>query len=363
MVCNEYAKNTDESVATANLPAINEQKTVVKEMRNAFNKIIKVNKPEKFDARLTTAREHSHALKVYFTVADGVGDYISKALQKFFQEEIIRKLEEQFDVLCEEMITALKPENLDIEGASTHIQKYAPNVSASVIKDLFNDISKASDRKAHVVYKALNKSKVDYDKKNVDEPKKTLTKFVTQIEKKEVDKIKTNQVKYQQFIAGIKNEEAKRFYLTYYSGELKKSIEFSEMFTNFINFAQNVCGVTIEETNDNRKEFLVKIDKDKSLSVDFDELNQFFDTYVDLKGKKIKLDMATGGSVASEHRPAKVIMEVLEDFDEDSYLNKVEGILKKGNVRDFEIPDGKIITFGKDPASDVVILADDIDFK
>jgi hypothetical protein len=93
-VCDDYQKNTDEAFAIANLPAINEQKNVVKEMRNAFNKIIKVNHPDKFDARLKTSREHSHSLKVYFTVADGVNDFISKALAKFFQEEIIKKLEE-----------------------------------------------------------------------------------------------------------------------------------------------------------------------------------------------------------------------------------------------------------------------------
>ena len=93
-VCDEYQKTTDEAFAVSNLPAINEQKSVVKEMRTAFNKIIKVNQPEKFDARLKTSREHSHSLKVYFTVADGVNDYISKTLAKFFQEEIIKKLEE-----------------------------------------------------------------------------------------------------------------------------------------------------------------------------------------------------------------------------------------------------------------------------
>ena len=112
------------------------------------------------------------------------------------------------------------------------------------------------------------------------------------------------------------------------------------MFSNFINFVDNVCGIKIEESNDNRKEFLVKIDKDKSLTVDFGELNDFFDEYVDLAHKNIKLDMTKNANPKSEFAPVKVTMEVLEDFDEDNEMKNVAGILKKGDTKPLEIADG-----------------------
>ena len=283
-------------------------------------------------------------------------------MAKFFQDEIIKKLEEQFDVLCEEMINLLKPEVIDVDGGATHIQKYAKNVRLEEIKNLLNDISKVKDRKTHVVVNELNKTKVTYEKK-ADEPKKTLTKFVTQVEKKELEKIKTYQVKYAEFTKTITNPEARRFFLTYYSGELKNKVDFAEMFSNFINFVENVCGIKIEETNENRKEFLIKIDKDKSLTVDFGELNDFFNEYVDIANKNIKLDMAKGNNAPSQFPPLKVRMEVLEDFDAESSLNQVACILRKKDIKELEVPDGKIVTFGKDATNDVVILADDIDVK
>ena len=75
-------------------------------------------------------------------------------------------------------MNVLKPEVIDIDGGATHIQKYAKNVRLEEIKNLLNDISKVKDRKTHVVVKDLNATKVTFDKK-ADEPKKTLTKFVT----------------------------------------------------------------------------------------------------------------------------------------------------------------------------------------
>lgn len=162
-------------------------------------------------------------------------------------------------------------------------------------------------------------------------------------------------------MAAISNSEARRFFLTYYSGETKAKVEFSEMFSNFINFVENVCGIKIEESNENRKEFLVKIDKDKSLTVDFGELNDFFNQYVNLANKEIKLDMVKGTNPVSQFPPVKVVMEVLEDFESGNDMKEVAGILKKGDKKEIEIPDGKIISFGKDPLCDVQILAEDID--
>ena len=131
--------------------------------------------------------------------------------------------------------------------------------------------------------------------------------------------------------------------MTYYSGELKNKVDFSEMFSNFINFVDNVCGIKIEESNENRKEFLVSIDKDKSLTVDFNELNDFFNEYVDIANKNIKLEMAKGNNAPSIYPPVKVRMVVVEDFEADSDLSKVSGILTKGDIKEIEIPDGKII--------------------
>lgn len=54
------------------------------------------------------------------------------------------------------------------------------------------------------------------------------------------------------------------------------------MFPFFINFIENTIDVKIENNNDNRKEFISKIDKDKSNSIELDEINSFFDNYVSL---------------------------------------------------------------------------------
>ena len=69
------------------------------------------------------------------------------------------------------MITVLKPEIIDVEGGSTHIQQYAPNVDREVIKNLLNEIAKIKDRKTHVIVKDLQTSKTAVEKKK-DEPTK-----------------------------------------------------------------------------------------------------------------------------------------------------------------------------------------------
>ena len=60
-------------------------------------------------------------------------------------------------------------------------------------------------------------------------------------------------------------------------------------------------------------------------------------------------------------------MHVLEDFDEDlessADKRKTLGILKAGQEREFELNDNQLVTFGKDPINDIVILLDDIDDK
>ena len=61
------------------------------------------------------------------------------------------------------------------------------------------------------------------------------------------------------------------------------------MFPFFINFIENTIGIKIENNNDNRKEFISKIDKDKSNSIELDEINSFFDNYVSLENKTVTL--------------------------------------------------------------------------
>ena len=98
-----------------------------------------------------------------------------------------------------------------------------------------------------------------------------------------------------------------------------------EVFRYFLNFIKNACpGITVEDTPDNKKEFLTKIDEDKSLSVDFDELNNFFDSYINIAAGKVNLSMASGtGNAKSSFAPIKFKLEVLEDFEDGSEMHEV----------------------------------------
>jgi hypothetical protein len=162
----------------------------------------------------------------------------------------------------------------------------------------------------------------------------------------------------------LTNKEAKRYYLTYYSGDNKKNIDFAAVFSTLVNYIKNVTGIQIEETNENRKEFLTKIDENKNLAVDLDELNKFFNMYINIEKKEVRLDMAgVHGNAPSEHAVIKLKMKVVEDFAEFDPRSDTEGILKKGEEKEFEIPDGKILEFGRDPVSDHLIPLDEIDLK
>lgn len=52
-------------------------------------------------------------------------------------------------------------------------------------------------------------------------------------------------------------------------------------------------------------------------------------------------------------------MEVVYDFPEDSEYHELEGIPKKDDVMNFELTDGKSVTFGRNPICDVSIPIDD----
>lgn len=180
-VCKEYEQTTDTAIIREKLSAIKEQRNVIKQLREAFKDIIKVNQPSQFNARLMKSQEHGHVLKTYFTVADGVNDYISKALAKFFEDHITRKLKEQFELVCEEMLNIVKIDKMDIEAASDRLRQLTNDtVELKEIISLLNEINKnkVEDRKKHVVVKKLIDSKNAYAKK-ADEPQKTLIKFKT----------------------------------------------------------------------------------------------------------------------------------------------------------------------------------------
>lgn len=86
------------------------------------------------------------------------------------------------------MIEILKPDIIDIEGGTNHLSKFAPNIPEDAIKNVLNDISKAKDKKQHVIFKDLHKKKEVVAKK-VDEPEKQVTKLKTKDFKKDYAKI------------------------------------------------------------------------------------------------------------------------------------------------------------------------------
>jgi hypothetical protein len=143
----------------------------------------------------------------------------------------------------------------------------------------------------------------------------------------------------------LTNNEARRYYLTYYSGVNKKNIDFAAVFSTFVNYIKNVTHFNIEEKDDNRKEFLTKIDDNKNLAVELNELNEFFNDYINLELKEVNLNMVgVHGNEPSKHVTIKVKMIVISDFaDKNDPRSETEGILKKDVEKEFEIPDGKII--------------------
>jgi hypothetical protein len=48
---------------------------------------------------------------------------------------------------------------MEIEGGSEQLQRYAKNIPLETIKKILNDINKAKDKRTHVIYKDLIKSK------------------------------------------------------------------------------------------------------------------------------------------------------------------------------------------------------------
>lgn len=74
------------------------------------------------------------------------------------------------------MITAIENESIDILGATQRIKEIAVNASEESIKNVLNDISKASDKKKHVVFKTLMDKRATLLKKK-EEPNLAMKKF------------------------------------------------------------------------------------------------------------------------------------------------------------------------------------------
>lgn len=102
-------------------PILDEEQKTVEDIRKVFYNVIKTHKPEKFQARLTEGRDQSHNLKVQFCVADCVTNMIQQNLISFFQDKIIEKLKNQFDLLCDEMIRAISVDEIQVEGATQRL--------------------------------------------------------------------------------------------------------------------------------------------------------------------------------------------------------------------------------------------------
>ena len=139
----------------------------------------------------------------------------------------------------------------------------SPKTPENVIKNLLSDISKANPRTKHALYKNLHETKQKYEKEGEKMLQQQVTKSVTQAQKKEVNKIIQTQEKFKKGIEPLTNPIAKSFFLTYYSGTtLKKNYNVDEIFRYMINFIMNESNgkILIEETPENKKEFLIKID-------------------------------------------------------------------------------------------------------
>jgi len=169
------------------------------------------------------------------------------------------------------------------------------------------------------------------------------------------------QKKYNDMLKDLTNIDARRFFYAYYSGEIKKSLEFATMFTYFVNFIRNVCELDIEESDENRKELMLLIDSDRNLSIDMKELNAFFEGYVNLDNKEVRLKLAKKLNIKSEFPTVNLKVEVLFDFEEGDERLKISGILKKDDVLNLPIPEGNIVEFGKAGTCKVWIPDNDLD--
>lgn len=70
-----------------------------------------------------------------------------------------------------------------------------------------------------------------------------------------------------------------------------------EAFSQAIYLSDKVYGINIAETDNNRKAFLAKVDKDKSLTVNFAELASFFIDIQKQKGSIENFEIVSNNTV------------------------------------------------------------------
>ena len=80
------------------------------------------------------------------------------------------------------------------------------------------DISKAKDKNKHIVFKTLLDRKKALDGKETKDPEAEVKKFASKDYGKELQKVLDKTKKYSTYLSAFTNEDAKKFFLTFFSG-------------------------------------------------------------------------------------------------------------------------------------------------
>ena len=54
------------------------------------------------------------------------------------------------------------------------------------------------------------------------------------------------------------------------------------------------------------------------------------------------------GNTPSKYGPFNLKIKILEDFDNESQIPEIDGIIRRDDIMEVEIPDGKVYSFGFD---------------
>lgn len=177
----------------------------------------------------------------------------------------------------------------------------------------------------------------------------------------------------------LTNPDARRFFLTYYSGDLSDGFDPTIMFSYFVNFASKYYNIDIDDSPAIFEEFSKVTDPDSSLEVDHNELNDFFKNNV--SGEKItfgSLEFICQGDSPKKHGEGhqaeeekkggeadiKIRMTVIADYDpKDPEIDEKrtqEGVLLKDQSRDFDFGKGVVKTFGSGASNNCEIACEKI---
>jgi len=61
------------------------------------------------------------------------------------------------------------------------------------------------------------------------------------------------------------------------------------MITYLVNFLKNVCELDIEKSEEIKKQLPLLLNSDRNLSIDMKKLNAYFEGYVNLDNKEVKI--------------------------------------------------------------------------